>query len=85
MPRAAPVPTNRLGQLVQAKRAARSAADVAPMMGVSEATLLRVERGQPFGLATAQALARWLGRGWTVDRVLKAAGQSPQLEEDPSA
>lgn len=64
-----------------AKRAGRQQREIAAELGMSDATISRLERGlnQPTAPA-ARALARWLG--WTTDQVLDAAEQAAPTATD---
>lgn len=64
--------TTALGAVVRANRAGRSLESLAPDLGLTGATLSRIERGahRP-SWDTAVALAAWLG--WTPGQVMDAA------------
>lgn len=74
MGRPAPTPGSLLGASLQAQRAGRPSTEVAPGVGITHATWLRLERGthRP-SYDTAVKLAAWLG--WTTDQVMQAADQ----------
>lgn len=60
-----------LGAAIRARRSGRQV-DAAAELGVSRSTLAEAERGTHApSLATARALARWLG--WSLEDVLDAA------------
>lgn len=85
MPRNAPTPTTRLGQLMQARRGTRTGAEAATEAGVSEAAWYRWERGAHLpSLLAVRSLARFLGI--PEGAVMDAATQPPQAEsitQDP--
>lgn len=68
----------RLGEALLARRGGRSRQEVAREIGISEAALRRVEGGAKPSLEGALRLARWLG--WTMERVVEAAGAPPSDE-----
>jgi DNA-binding XRE family transcriptional regulator len=74
MSRPAPTPTTLLGGALIKARGETTGKTLAPRLGVSVATYYRLERGdhEPT-FDTALKLARWLGEGWTVERVMDAA------------
>lgn len=75
MPRPRSAITTALGRALVEKRAARSLDAVGQELGVTFATLSRLERGthRP-SYDTAVKLAAWLG--WSTDEVMAAAGQA---------
>jgi transcriptional regulator with XRE-family HTH domain len=74
MARQAPSPATPLGCAVQERRGGMSQEDAARTLGLTGVTFSRIERGlhRPT-YDTALKLARWLGEGWTVERVMEAA------------
>jgi len=83
MPRPLANPATVLGIAVQARRGGVDVGVPAAALGVSRATLYRVEAGthEP-SFNTALALARWLGEDWTVEKVMEAA-RSPATGTAP--
>lgn len=74
MGRPAPQPGSLLGAALQLKRGGRPSTELAPEVGVTHSTWLRLERGaNDPSYPTAVKLAGWLG--WTVERVMDAASE----------
>ena len=65
-------PLTALGLAVREHRAPATQDEIAMVLGITQATLARLERGthQP-SYETAKKLAAWLG--WTTDQVMEAA------------
>jgi transcriptional regulator with XRE-family HTH domain len=61
----------KLGAEIRSRRGERSLEAIAAETGLTYSTLSRVERGRASSMATARALAAWLG--WTVGQVVDAA------------
>ena len=71
MPRRRATPTTALAAAIQARRGASKLRDIADEVGISWATLARLERGGGVQkIATRSAVARWLG--WTEEQVIEA-------------
>lgn len=72
MGRPAPTPGSLLGSELQSRRAGRPSTEVAPEVGVTYMTWLRLEKGthRPT-YDTAVKIAGWLG--WSVERVMSAS------------
>jgi plasmid maintenance system antidote protein VapI len=80
MARPPPQPGSLLGATLQSRRAGRPSTEVAPEIGVTHTTWLRLERGtnRPT-YDTAVKLAAWLG--WTTDQVMEAAARPAPAAE----
>jgi transcriptional regulator with XRE-family HTH domain len=68
--------TTLLGAAIRERRGESTASATAEALGVSLASLTRIELGvaDP-SFATAIKLARWLGEGWSAERVFEEAGK----------
>lgn len=62
-----------LAVAVSDRRGARTQAEAAAEMGVTQRTMSAIERGAPMSLSTALAVSRWLG--WPVERLVEEAGK----------
>lgn len=83
MGRPAPTPGSLLGAELQSRRAGRPSTEIAPEVGVTHSTWLRIEKGKHRPTYdTAVRLAAWLG--WTVEQVMEAAkAPAPSEVETP--
>ena len=80
MPRPKKPPKTALGAALRKKRGERPSIEVAAEIGISQASLSRVETGKgTITLETALALARWLG--WTVEELAEASKEPLHNEE----
>lgn len=57
---------HEIGRMVRERRGVRSVRDVAPEIGVSAATVSRIERGHPPDFGTLSKAFSWLGVSQTV-------------------
>jgi DNA-binding XRE family transcriptional regulator len=71
-------PTTALAVAIRSRRGSVTGDEVAAILGVTRGTFYKIEGGiHAPSFETARRLARWLGEGWTVERVMDAAEGDP--------
>jgi transcriptional regulator with XRE-family HTH domain len=76
----ASMPLEDIGRLVLAKRGGRGVRAVAKEIGISHATLSRVERGFLPDLENYEKICNWLGiAANTSQQALRTSGNAPQV------